>query len=74
MRKFTVEEKRNGELAVRGMSKKAQAFYNGTDPLAVYEYDTEDGRRYAYDGGIGTAEDLTFEEIERIFEEYQDLG
>ena len=38
MKKFTIAEKGNGELAVRDMSAKAQSAYNGTDLLSVYKY------------------------------------
>lgn len=38
MRKFTNQEKRSGELAVRNMSETAQAVYNSTDLLSVIEY------------------------------------
>ena len=68
MKKFTNSEKVAGELAVRRMSQKAREFYNGTDPLAVYEYDADNGKRYAYSGAIGEDEDLTFEELQEVFE------
>ena len=42
MRRFTNQEKIDGEMAVREMSEKAKRFYNGTDLIAVYKYvDTE---------------------------------
>lgn len=44
MRHFTATEKRNGELALREMSGKAQRGYVDTDPIAVYM--TEDEKFY----------------------------
>jgi hypothetical protein len=38
MKKFTIREKADGELAVRDMSDKAQKFYGGTDMIAVAKY------------------------------------
>ena len=69
--KYTNEMKINGEMAIRGLSKKAQKFYGETDPMNVYAY----GDLYAYDGCMGNAEDLTLEQLERTFEEmYDDLN
>lgn len=49
----TNQNKVNGELAIRGMSDKAQQFYNESGPLEVYEYDGESGNKlYAYDGAF----------------------
>ena len=70
--KRTSAQKAAGEMAVRGMSAKAQDFYSGTDPLAVYEYDTEDGKRYDVTGCLGDSEGLTFEELEELFESWAD--
>ena len=44
MRKLTIKEKTNGELAVRGLSEKAHEMYSGTDPLTIAEYE-EDGKK-----------------------------
>lgn len=79
MRRFTISEKRAGEMAVRRMSDKAQDFYNGTDPLAVYEYEDEDEdedeepvKLYAIRGCIGDRDGMTFDELGKLFEEEQE--
>lgn len=66
--KYTNEMKINGEMAVRGLSGKAQKFYGETDPMNVYAYDG----LYAYNGCMGSAEGLTLEQLERAFEEMYD--
>ena len=60
--KFTITQKINGEMAVRGMSQKAQRGYNETDPLIVYK--TEDGL-YIKDVD-GVAGPMTEEEVEEF--------
>lgn len=74
MRKFTGSEKRAGEMAIRRMSKKAQEFYNGTDPLEVFEYeDSESGvLLYAYSGCLGDDQGMTFEQLQSDFEAMYD--
>lgn len=65
---------RNGELACRSLSEKARRFYCGTDPLTVWEYETDEGeKRYAVQFGKGAPidYDLTFEALEQEFEELQ---
>ncbi len=42
MKKFTIREKADGELAVRDMSEKAKKFYSGTDMIAVAKYVEEE--------------------------------
>lgn len=71
MKNFTLAEKTAGEFAVRRFSEKAAKFYSETDPLHVYEYETADGKRYAYTGIFGDVDGLTFEELEKTFEEIQ---
>lgn len=71
--KFTARMRDNGSMAMRFASEKAMAFYTSTDPLAVYEYEDADGNTlYAYDGCFGEVEGLTFEELQRSFEELYD--
>jgi hypothetical protein len=67
--KYTNSMKVNGELAVRRMSEEAQKFYFETDPFAVYEYETDEGIRYAYDDNVQVVEGLTFEEIDKELRE-----
>ena len=67
--KHTNEMKIDGEMAIRSLSEKAAAFYNDTDPLAVYEYDTDEGKRYDV-AGVIEREGLTFEELDRLFTRY----
>ena len=72
MRKFNNSEKVAGEMAIRGLSDKAAEFYNGADPLDVFEYEEDGAKLYAYSGAFGERDGMTFEELERDFEEMQD--
>lgn len=81
MRKFTNTESNNGELATRGLSEKAQYFYNNTDPLNVYEvrvYPDEleneliDYEKRYYVRGTEEMDDLSFDELNATFEELYD--
>ena len=72
MRKFNNSEKVAGEMAVRSLSNKAAEFYNGSDPLDVFEYEEDGAKLYAYSGAFGERDGLTFEELERDFEEMQE--
>lgn len=79
MRRFTISEKRAGEMTVGRMCDKAQDFYSGTDPLAVYEYEDEDEnenpiKMYAIRGCIGDRDGMTFDELEKLFEGLHDEG
>ena len=72
--KYTNTMKADGELAVRRMSAEAQAHYNETDPIAVYEYEGDSGKLYAiYEWGEW-CEGLTFEQVEAEFENHRLLG
>ena len=77
MKGYSVEEKRNGELAVRGLSEKAQTYYNENEVglVEVAGYKTgyeEDERRYAITGEGRDDEWLTLKEVEEYFEEMYD--
>lgn len=77
MKGYSVKEKRNGELAVRGLSEKAQDYYNenevGLVEVAGYKTGYEEGeRRYAITGEGRDDEWLTLKEVEEYFEEMQD--
>lgn len=72
MRKFNDSEKLAGEMAIRSLSNKAAEFYNGTDPLDVFEYEEDGNKSYAYSGAFGERDGMTFEELERDFEEMQE--
>lgn len=65
--KRTYKKKIAAELSLRSLSKKAFDFYTDTDPLDVYEYETEDGTRYDVTGCF-TYTGLTFKELEQEFE------
>jgi hypothetical protein len=67
-----MKEKVAGEMAIRSMNEKAQEFYAGTDPLTVFEYDTENGKRYKIIGALGSRDDMTFTELEEMFTELYD--
>jgi hypothetical protein len=77
MKGYSVEEKRNGELAVRGLSEKAQTYYNenevGLVEVAGYKTGYEESeRRYAITGEGRDDEWLTLKEVEEYFEEMYD--
>lgn len=72
MKKFTNSQKVAGEMAVRSLSDKASEFYSGADPLDVFEYEEDGAKLYAYSGAFGERDGLTFEELEKDFEEMQD--
>lgn len=72
MRKFNNSQKLAGEMAIRNLSDKAAEFYNGADPLDVFEYEENGAKLYAYSGAFGERDDMTFEELERDFEEMQE--
>lgn len=74
MRKFNNSEKLAGEMAIRSLSDKAAEFYNGADPLDVFEYEEDGNKLYAYSGAFGERDDMTFEELERDFEEMQKMS
>lgn len=72
MKKFNNSEKLAGEMAIRSLSDKAAEFYNGSDPLDVFEYEENGAKLYAYSGAFGERDGMTFEELERDFEEMQE--
>lgn len=77
MKGYSIEEKRNGELAVKGMSQKAQDYYNENEvrlvEVAGYKTGYEEGeRRYAITGEGRDDEWLTLKEVEEYFEEMYD--
>lgn len=72
MKKHTRTEKINGELAERSLSVKASRLVEGTDPLDIFEIETEDGPRYDMTGGFGELDGVTFEELQESLEELAD--
>lgn len=71
MKKHYNIQKINGELATRRLSAKAKEFYNGSDPLDVYEILTAEGIRYDVRGFL-ELDSVTFEEMEETFEALYD--
>lgn len=69
MKKFNNSQKLAGEMAIRSLSDKAAEFYNGADPLDVFEYEEDGAKLYAYTGAFGKRDGMTFEELESDFEE-----
>lgn len=69
MKKFNNSQKLAGEMAIRSLSDKAAEFYNGADPLDVFEYEEDGAKLYAYTGAFGERDGMTFEELESDFEE-----
>lgn len=72
MRKLTINEKQNGELAVRSLSKKAQDTYYGTDPLGIAEYEEDGEKRYSIRGTLGDKDGMTFAELQEEFGAFAD--
>lgn len=70
----TLRNQIEGELACRDLSDKAHIIYDDTDPLTVYKYKDDDGEeKYAYISCLGDEKDLTFEELQKTFEEIADM-
>ena len=72
MKHYTTTQKVNAELSLRSLSDKADNLYRLTDPLDVYEIETEEGPRYDVTGCIGNYNNLTFEELQELFESEAD--
>lgn len=70
MRRFTQSEKRNGELAVRDMSEKAQRAYYGTDRLSVVEYEVFDEEAEAKAWNDATEKDVPYFSSDFIYKRY----
>ena len=69
--KLTNRMKTAGELAIRRMTEKAQQGYYDTDPLDVFEYETEQGTRYAVKNSDGiTTWNFTFEGLQDYLESW----
>lgn len=64
----TINAKKAGEIAVRNLSEKAQAFYDSTDPLTVYAH--EDGSFTVC--GVFEAEAATLDELDALFCAYEE--
>lgn len=64
--KFTLKEKQNAELSMRCMNEAAFKAYSGIEPLAVYEKETENGKRYFIRGAY-EYNNMTFKEMEEFF-------
>ena len=71
--KYTNAMKINGELAARNLSDRARRIYDITDPFDIYEYEIDEGTRYAYTGGYGEAINLTFEQLNNELEEFANI-
>lgn len=72
MKKFNNSEKLAGEMTIRSLSDKAAEFYNGSDPLDVFEYEENGAKLYAYSGAFGERDGMTFEELEEEEEEEEE--
>lgn len=62
-----------GRIAAQKMSARAFSFYTKLSPFTLYEYNTQEGKRYSYRGVIGSADGLNFLELECLFEELDRL-
>lgn len=63
-----------GAAAAQKLSVTAYAYYKTLKPFFLYEYDTPDGKRYAYSGVIGDRDNLTFDGLQYILEELARLA
>ena len=63
MKKISINEKVNGELAMRDLCPKAWEVYSNTDPLTIAK--CEDGTFSIR--GLCDADGLTFEQVEQLF-------
>ena len=77
--RFTPDEKRDGELAVRSMSVKAQTVYDESDPLFVYAYKNHEDSsdvgyvlQYAVELFGDVSVGLTFFEAQKMLEDLSD--
>jgi len=66
---YTKQMELAGRIAAKRLSKKAFDLYARLKPFKLYEYETDEGLRYAYKGLIGDQNDLTFSGLEYILEE-----
>lgn len=65
---FTRDQKVNGELAVLTLSALAKKGYSNTEPLDVYEVETESGKVYYIDSVDGVEEIGTLANLEATLE------
>lgn len=73
MKKHTVYQKNQGDLAMRSLSEKAFKYYSTTDPLDVYEVETPDGeKRYDIKEGPIETLGLTFKELDEMFSDLRE--
>ena len=73
-KKFYNSEKINGELATKLLCDEAREFYNTTDPLSVYEIESDDGEKIYCIRGYQDIDDMTFNEMEAFFvEQYKEM-
>lgn len=63
MKKLSITEKVNGELAMRDLCEHAKKVYDTTDPLTVAK--CEDGSFSIR--GMNDADGLTFEQVQQMF-------
>lgn len=55
------------------LTKKAESFYSGTDPISIYEIETDDGYRYSYAlCGEYINAMMTADELNEMLEELSD--
>ena len=66
---YTSKQAFLGRAAAERLSPAAYAYYKTLNPFYLYEYDTPDGKRYAYSGMSGERDNLTFDGLQYILEE-----
>ena len=71
--KYTSKMAFAGTAAAQKLSAAAYAYYKTLKPFFLYEYDTPDGKRYAYSGIIGERDNLTFDGLQYVLEELHRL-
>ncbi len=70
--KFNNKQKLNAELSLRSLSEKAQECYSSTDPLDIYEVETDEGVVYFVRGCLGNYDGMTFEQLDSFLVDWQE--
>lgn len=70
--KFNNKQKVNAELSLRSLSEKAQECYSSTDPLDIYEVETDEGVVYFVRGCLGNYDGMTFEQLDSFLVDWQE--
>ena len=70
--KLSYKQKVNAELSLQSLSEKAQECYSSTDPLDIYEVETDEGVVYFVRGCLGNYDGMTFEQLDSFLVNWQE--